>query len=162
MSGKDFFLNRYENLGWHFQEPNVRQAIRINKTTAKGKRLLERLEGLGIQLEKIPFLEQGYWVKSSKISVGATTEYLLGFYSIQEVAAQIPATLFTDLKGKKVLDAAAAPGGKTVQLADLMENSGVIIALDVSKQRLTALANHLERCHITKTGAEALSIHDHT
>jgi NOL1/NOP2/sun family putative RNA methylase len=151
MSGKDFFLNRYEKLGWQFQEPNLRQAVRINKMNTKGKNIIERLETSGIQLEKTLFLDLGYWVKSSQVSVGATAEYLLGLYSIQEAAAQIPATLFTSLKGKKVLDAAAAPGGKTVQLADLMENSGVIIALDVDKQRLTALANHLERCHVSNT-----------
>ena len=50
-----------------------------------------------------------------------------------------------------MLDAAAAPGGKTVQLADLMENTGVIVALDVDKRRLTALSNHLERCHVSNT-----------
>jgi len=83
--------------------------------------------------------------------VGATAEYLLGMYSIQEAAAQIPATLFTALKGKTVLDACAAPGGKTVQLADLMANSGTITALDINKKRLAAMANHLERCHISNT-----------
>jgi NOL1/NOP2/sun family putative RNA methylase len=149
MSGKEFFTSRYQKLGWQFQEPHLRQAIRINKMTPKGKHLLERLEGLGVQLEKIPFLEQGYWVKTSKVSVGATAEYLLGFYSIQEAAAQIPSTLFSGLRGKRVLDAAAAPGGKTVQLADLMENSGVLVALDVDKRRLNALSNHLERCHVS-------------
>jgi NOL1/NOP2/sun family putative RNA methylase len=87
--------------------------------------------------------------KDGKVSVGATAEYLLGLYSIQEAAAQLPATLFTNLKGKTVLDCCAAPGGKTVQLADLMENTGAVVALDVDKRRLTALSNHLERCHIS-------------
>jgi len=72
-------------------------------------------------------------------------------YSIQEAAAQIPATLFTELGNKIVLDACAAPGGKTVQLADLMNNTGTIMALDIKKQRLTALSNHLERCHVNNT-----------
>jgi len=67
----------------------------------------------------VPFLQAGYWVVKSKASAGATAEYLLGMYSIQEAAAQIPATLFTALHGKMVLDASAAPGGKTVQLARL-------------------------------------------
>ncbi len=151
MSGKNFFLNRYENLGWQVQETKLRQAIRINKMNAKGKNIVQRLANSGVQLEKIPFLESGYWVKQSQVSPGATAEYLLGLYSVQEAAAQIPATLFRGLKGKKVLDAAAAPGGKTVQLADLMENSGVIVSLDVDKRRLTALSNHLERCHISNT-----------
>jgi NOL1/NOP2/sun family putative RNA methylase len=148
MSGKEFFVNRYEQLGWKFKDVELRQAIRINVTNAKGKNLPERLESLGVQLEKVPFLETGYWVRASKVSVGATAEYLLGLYSIQEAAAQIPATLFTSLKGRTVLDACAAPGGKTVQLADLMGNTGAIVALDVKKRRLAALSNHLERCHI--------------
>jgi NOL1/NOP2/sun family putative RNA methylase len=50
-----------------------------------------------------------------------------------------------------VLDACAAPGGKTVQLADLMGNSGVIVALDVSRRRLEALVNNLERCRVRNT-----------
>lgn len=151
MSGQDFFIDRYQQLGWTYRETKLRQTIRINETNAKGKNLVDRLEKLGVCLEKIPFLKSGYWVQSSKVSVGATAEYLLGFYSIQEAAAQIPVSLFTKLKGKFVLDSTAAPGGKTVQLADSMENTGVIVALDVEKRRLAALSNHLERCHVSNT-----------
>jgi NOL1/NOP2/sun family putative RNA methylase len=148
MFGKEFFVNRYRVLGWEFRDVTPRQAIRVNSMNVKGFDLLERLNSLGVRLEEIPFLRGGYWVVHSKFSVGATVEYLLGCYSIQEAAAQIPATLFADLKGKTVLDACAAPGGKTVQLADLMGNTGVIVALDINRQRLKALQNHLERCHV--------------
>ena len=151
MSGKEFFVKRYGQLGWEFENVKPKQAIRINVSNAKGKNIIERLRTAGVQLERIPFLETGYWVAKSKVSVGATAEYLLGLYSIQEAAAQIPAMLFTKLKNKTVLDACAAPGGKTVQLADLMMNTGVIVALDVKKQRLQPLANHLERCHVCNT-----------
>ncbi len=151
MSSKEFFLDRYEQLGWKFHEVKLRQAIRINNMNAKGKKLIVRLKDLGLYLEKIPFLDSGYWVLESKVSAGATAEYLLGLYSIQEAAAQIPVSIFTHLKGKKVLDVAAAPGGKTVQLADLMENTGGIVALDVDKSRLIALSNHLERCFVSNS-----------
>lgn len=149
MSGRDFFINRYIQLGWEFRETKACQAIRINQTNAKGKNIPQRLLSVGIKLEKIPFLDGGYWVSGSKVSVGATAEYLLGLYSVQEAAAQIPPTLFSNLKGKTVLDACAAPGGKTVELSDLMEHTGVVVALDISKQRLAALANQLERCHVS-------------
>jgi len=151
MSGKEFFVNRYEQLGWKFQDSSPRQAIRINISNAEGKNLEQRLASRGIELEKITFLKHGYWVLRSKVSVGATEEYLLGLYSIQEAAAQIPVTLFTDPKGKLVLDACAAPGGKTIQLADLTDNTGAIVAMDVEKRRLAAFSNQLERCHISNT-----------
>jgi NOL1/NOP2/sun family putative RNA methylase len=150
MSGKEFFLHRYRKLGWTYDEVRLEQAIRINTMNTQQESVIERLRQRGVKLEKISYLPQGYWTRS-KFSVGATVEYLLGLYSIQEAAAQIPATLFSELASRKVLDACAAPGGKTVQLADLMRNSGVIVAVDVRKQRLRALTNQLERCRVKNT-----------
>jgi len=149
MSKKDFFISRYNQLGWNFVNIRPNKAVRINNNYTEPEKLLTRLKNSGIILEKIPFLKNGYWVTKSKVSVGATAEYLLGFYSIQGAASQIPASLFTKIKGKKVLDACSAPGGKTVQLSNLMGNTGLIVALDVNKRRLRALSNHLERCHIS-------------
>ena len=117
MSGKQFFTDRYAELGWKYREVKLRQSIRINQINVKTKNLPERLGTLGVEVEKIPFLPSGYWVNQTKVSAGATAEYLLGMYSIQEAAAQIPATLFTALNGKTVLDACAAPGGKTVRFS---------------------------------------------
>jgi len=151
MSGKQFFIDRYAKLGWKYRKPRLKQAIRINSTNTKTVPILDRLYHRGLKLEKIAFLESGYWIRKPKFSIGATSEYLLGLYSIQEAAAQIPVSLFTSLKNQKVLDSCAAPGGKTTQLADLMDNTGVIVALDVDRRRLTALTNHLERCHVRNT-----------
>jgi NOL1/NOP2/sun family putative RNA methylase len=149
MSNMGFFISRYQELGWKYEGVRPRQAIRINTMNAKKtSAILQRLQSIGIELEKVSFLDHGFWVCESKFSVGATSEYLLGLYSIQEAAAQIPVTLFTRLKDRTVLDACAAPGGKTVQMADSMDNTGVIVALDTRKHRLTALANQLERCHV--------------
>lgn len=148
MSGREFFVGRYRKLGWAYRETELKPSIRINTMNATDTDVIERLESQGTELEKMPFLQSGYRIRNSKFSVGATTEYLLGFYSIQEAAAQIPATLFNELRGRTVLDACAAPGGKTVQLADLMQNTGAIIALDIKRQRLTTLSNQLERCRV--------------
>jgi len=144
MSGKGFFVDRYCELGWEYRPTEQRLAIRINTMSSERDQVIGRLQSRGIHLKRVPFLEDGYWVLKSDFSVGATTEYLSGLYSIQEAAAQIPARLFSELEHKLVLDACAAPGGKTVQLANLMKNSGAIIALDIDKRRLLALSNQLE------------------
>jgi len=151
MSGKQFFVARYRELGWEYKPVELKQAIRINTLNALERDVLARLEDRGVGLQKIPFLQHGYWVNKSRFSVGATSEYLLGLYSIQEAAAQIPATLFKDLGARSVLDACAAPGGKTIQISNLMHNEGVIVALDIDKRRLAALANQLERCNVSNT-----------
>ncbi len=151
MIGKKYFIQRYQQLGWNYKPTKPRQAIRINSSNTNEKTLTKRLKSKGVKLEKIPFLPHGYWITKTPFSIGATVEYLLGYYSIQEAASQIPVTLFTDLKHKLVLDACAAPGGKTTQLADQMQNKGVIIAIDFKKERLTALTNQIERCQTRNT-----------
>jgi NOL1/NOP2/sun family putative RNA methylase len=149
MSGKQFFVNRYKKLGWNYKQVKLRQAIRINTMNEDRDNVVSRLESLEIVLKKIPFLENGYWIDRSKFSVGATAEYLLGMYSIQEAAAQIPAILFTEPENKNVLDACASPGGKTVQLANLMSNTGIIVALELKQRKMFALTNQLERSRVT-------------
>ena len=156
MSGKQFFIDRYKKLGWEYREPKLKQAIRFNTASIMPPAAVQRLRELGLQAEKIPFLDNGYWVEKAKFSAGATSEYLLGLYSIQEAAAQIPVSLFTELETRSVLDACAAPGGKTTQLADLMHNTGMIVALDIDRKRLAALSNHLERCRVKNTVAYEL------
>ena len=147
-----FFTDRYEELGWKYERVKPRKAIRLNlMNIRKPMDLVGRLQSLGIELTEIPFLENGFWIGKSRFSLGAITEYLSGLYSIQEAAAQIPVTLFTRLKNKAVLDACAAPGGKTIQLADSMRNTGTITALDIKTKRLNALSNQLERCRIKNT-----------
>lgn len=151
MSGKEFFVNRYGELGWTYKDIELKQSIRINTMNLDTEDAVKRLESLGIRMEKITFLEDGYWISKSAFSVGATAEYLLGLYSLQDAAAQIPASLFTELENKTVLDACASPGGKTVQLSNLMKNSGIIIALEIKKRRLFRLSNQLERNRVKNT-----------
>ena len=118
---------------------------------AKGKNIIPRLASLGVHLQKIPFLDQAIGCLTPKF---LQAQPLNTFWACIRSKKQLPKSQFHSSrhpKGKKALDVAAAPGGKTVQFADSMENSGAIVALDVDKRRLNALSNHLERCHVSNT-----------
>lgn len=69
-----------------------------------------------------------------------------GDWWVQDVAASLPARLFGDLKGKRVIDLCAAPGGKTAQLILAGAN---VTALDRSKSRLNRLNENLERLKLS-------------
>jgi 16S rRNA (cytosine967-C5)-methyltransferase len=68
-----------------------------------------------------------------------------GAFWIQDEASQLSASLFADAVGPLVLDACAAPGGKTLSLAARTREGGLVVAADRSVRRLSRLTRNLER-----------------
>ncbi|TRO48325.1 hypothetical protein E2P65_03105, partial [Candidatus Bathyarchaeota archaeon] len=146
---KSVFLDRYRRLGHELTgEEETSRSLRVNTLKAEPGWLLERLEGLGASLRKIGYLRDGYTIEESPFSLGASFEYLLGYYTLQEAASQFPVESLEPRQGEAVLDMCAAPGVKTTQLAAHMENRGAVVAVDVDRGRLYALENNLERCGV--------------
>ena len=148
----NFFLNRYKEFGQTIdpEECQLKTSIRVNNLKIDDKTLVKRLKQRKITLAKIPWLDHGYY-SESEFSAGSTQEYLQGYDYVQEAAAQVPAMILNPDKDDVVLDMCAAPGGKTCQLAQYMDNKGTLIALDNNKPRLASLKNNLERLGIANT-----------
>lgn len=139
------FLARYEDLGVSLDITcRPRSALRVNTLKIDEDILLRQLRKKGVTLEKIPFVKHGYWY-TADFSLGATPDYLQGHYYLQEAASQVPPLILTPSPGDVVLDMAAAPGSKTTALAQLMQDTGVIVALDTEPVRLASLRNNVER-----------------
>ena len=149
--GKEFFRKRYEQIGGEIADIQAKPTLRVNTLKITAKELIERLEKLGVKLERISFTKNGYAVVQSKFSLGAITEYLLGYYYLQESAAQLPVEVLDPKPTDVVLDACAAPGGKTTQLAAQMRNQGTIVAYELKPHRIPSLLMNLERCGIKNT-----------
>ena len=142
------FVKRYESLGCPCNNQIVlRPSLRVNTLKISEDVLLKRLRALNAKLEKIPFTKYGYYFDAD-FSLGATPEYLMGYYYLQEAASQLPVQLLNPMPNEKILDMAASPGSKTTQMSQWMNNTGSIIALDIDSQRLSALRNNLERCGV--------------
>ncbi|HEY0523770.1 MAG TPA: transcription antitermination factor NusB [Stellaceae bacterium] len=89
-----------------------------------------------------------------RVAGGAITSlpgYSEGAWWVQDAAAAIPARLFGDLTGKRIVDLCAAPGGKTAQIAAA---GATVTAIDRSQRRLERLVTNLQRLHLP---AEALA-----
>lgn len=143
----NLFLNRYKK--WTNQEINpeeiqAKHAIRVNTLKISNDALYKRMSKKKVKLEKIPYLENGYYY-ASEFSIGSTPEYLLGYYYPQDPASQVPVQILDPKPGDIVLDMAAAPGGKTTQMSAKMQNKGIIIALDIKRDRIQSLNNNIER-----------------
>lgn len=74
--------------------------------------------------------------------------FCAGLAHAQEEVSQVPVTLLDVQPGHRVLDLCAAPGGKTVQIAQALDNRGTIVANDLSFDRIRALQGNLDRLGI--------------
>jgi NOL1/NOP2/sun family putative RNA methylase len=149
---REDFIELYRSLGATMTgDESTPQALRVNSLVTDESALVEALTSQGVTLEKTPFLDFGYLVASSPFSLGASIEYLLGHYFLQETASQLPAQILSPSGEDRVLDMTAAPGGKTTQMAAYMGNKGSITAVDVNRRRLYSLENNLERMGVRNT-----------
>ncbi|MFA6889281.1 MAG: RsmB/NOP family class I SAM-dependent RNA methyltransferase, partial [Candidatus Woesearchaeota archaeon] len=91
-----------------------------------------------------------FWIESNaeekRRDVGNLIEHSLGFIYIQEAASMIPPVVLDPQPGEIILDMCAAPGSKTTQIAQYMNNEGILIANDFQYQRLQALGLNMQRC----------------
>ncbi len=123
------------------------KSIRCNTLRVDCNYLEERMKSKGFVLEKVSWLSHGYKLLKapSKPSLGSTMEYLLGFYHIQGLASMVPAYVLDPNENDIVLDMAAAPGGKTTQLSQLMNNKGLIVAVEKRRDRIKSLISNINR-----------------
>ncbi len=151
----DYLRGKYEALYSKeyiegFSAP-IKPAIRVNEIKISEDELVARLAGKGVSLEKISWTRKGYFVNSSPFSIGATTEYLLGYYFIQDPTSMYACEVLDPRPGETVLDMTAAPGGKTTYLAQLMGNQGAIVAIELNRERMKSLRSNITRMGVSNT-----------
>ncbi|MHA1531410.1 MAG: NOL1/NOP2/sun family putative RNA methylase [Candidatus Heimdallarchaeota archaeon] len=129
-------------------ERKPKTAIRINELKINPHELIERMEKKGFVLSQSNWYENGFFVEKAPFPLGATTEYLAGYYFIQSAASWIPSLILNPEPGELVIDLTAAPGGKSSHLAQLMKNEGTLFCIDLSRERIKSLRSNLARCGV--------------
>ena len=98
-------------------------------------------------LKKIAWTTDGFYYDDNDL-VSKHPYYHAGLYYLQEASAMLPAETLPIEENDIVLDACAAPGGKSLKLANRLNNTGVLISNDISSSRAQVLLNTLESCGI--------------
>ena len=156
---KDKFIERYKALTDFeiFKEYSLsflRRSIRVNTLKCSVKDVLKRLE-LHWKLDPIPWCKEGFWIDHKgegdeyRRDVGNLLEHQLGYIYIQEAASMIPPIVLDPKPGELVLDMCAAPGSKTTQLAQYMQNQGLLICNDFKGDRIRSLGINSQRCGVS-------------
>jgi 16S rRNA C967 or C1407 C5-methylase (RsmB/RsmF family) len=124
--------------------------IRVNTLKTSREELESRLRSKGFELRNT-IMPEVLAVTRAPIPTGATAEYLIGHYYIQDLASCVAVDALDVAQGQAVLDMAAAPGGKTTFMAQKMNNTGVIIALEPNGRRVRSLSFNIMRCGVYNT-----------
>jgi NOL1/NOP2/sun family putative RNA methylase len=98
-------------------------------------------------LSPVPWCQDGYYYAET-VRPGKHPFHAAGLYYIQEPSAMIAAELLDPQPGELVLDLAAAPGGKTTQLASKMAGKGLLVANEIHPARAKILSENVERLGI--------------
>ncbi|MBS3133180.1 RsmB/NOP family class I SAM-dependent RNA methyltransferase [Candidatus Woesearchaeota archaeon] len=152
---KEEFEKRYRQLlGNRYDEflkyslSYITKSIRVNTLKATVAEVKKRLQQQNFTLEQIPWCDKGFWVKGERTDLGNLIEHALGYIYVQEAASMLPASVLQPEPGDVVLDMCASPGSKTTQMASMMENTGLVVANDISGARMKPLGLNLQRCGI--------------
>ena len=126
--------------------------IRTNTIRTHRRELAQSLINRGVTLEPVgKWSKVGLQIFESQVPLGATPEYLAGQYIIMAASSFLPVMALAPQEHERILDMAAAPGGKTTYIAALMKNTGSIFANDSNKSRTKALIGNIHRLGVKNT-----------
>jgi len=118
--------------------------LRLSRLKTVREKLAESLVGAGLKVDP-GRVSQDALLLQTAASLRALQAYRDGWFYVQDEAAQLISYAVNPQPGEAILDACAAPGGKTSHMAERMRNRGEILALDVSEERLMSLRENAER-----------------
>jgi 16S rRNA (cytosine967-C5)-methyltransferase len=124
--------------------------VRVNRRRTNGAQYRARLAASGMGIANSMYDDEALLLADA-VDVADLPGFSDGDVSVQDAAAQLGARLVAPEPGERILDACAAPGGKTGHLLELQPELAELVAVDVSSERLTRIADNLHRLGLSAT-----------
>ena len=118
--------------------------LRVNRRRTDVAHCLARLTAAGLEAQRSAIAPEAVQL-TRPLDVRQLPEFAAGLVSVQDAAAQLAAHLLGTRPGDRVLDACAAPGGKTCHILELQPELEELVAVDVSSARLERIQQNLDR-----------------
>lgn len=128
------------------KKPNL--SIRVNTTLITEDELIELLEEKGLVIKKSD-LAKDCLIIDNPINITDFEEFKKGYFTIQDQASIKVSEILDPKKSTNILDLCAAPGSKSTHLAQISKNESLVVANDISKEKLDKIKDNFDRMHFT-------------
>jgi 16S rRNA (cytosine967-C5)-methyltransferase len=128
---------------WFNRSPTI--DLRINPLKSSIDQIETAFQSQNISVSRIPNLPQALRLNGSTGAIQNLPGYSEGWWTIQDSSAQLVTYLLDPQPGETIIDACAAPGGKTTHIAELIQDTGTIYACDKTANRLKRLKENADR-----------------
>ena len=132
--------------------------LRTNTLKTSRTELGRLLTDAGHKIEFTSFSPDGILLAGAGIHVEDLAGFSSGLFQIQDEAAQLVSRIVDPKKDEYILDACAGLGGKSMHLAQLMENTGQITAVDTEENKLARLSSEAQRLDITCVETQVMDL----
>lgn len=118
--------------------------LRVNTLRTDPGVVIRELKEMGIEAKAGKYSPSAVRLKGT-VPFSVFAEALAGKITVQDEAAQLVSLLLAPRPGERVLDACAAPGGKSTHMAELMGGEGAVVAVDIDANRMPLLTENAAR-----------------
>ncbi|MEH7502380.1 16S rRNA (cytosine(967)-C(5))-methyltransferase RsmB [Neobacillus drentensis] len=119
------------------------QTARVNFTKISRDECVAILEEDGYQIEKSPIIPEA--IRSLKGNLASTIAFKYGMFTIQDESSMLAAYALGAEQNEFILDACAAPGGKSTHIAEKMANTGEVISVDLHQHKVRLINDNAKR-----------------
>ncbi len=123
-------------------------SVRVNTLQVSVDDLIEKFKDEGVLTERGRYVKEALIIKSP-VSIAKLDTFTKGLFQVQDESSMLPAAVLAPEAGENVLDTCSAPGGKAINMAQMMHNSGKVIAGDIHKHKLRLIDEAASRLGIS-------------
>ncbi len=128
---------------WLNQSPSI--DLRVNPLRATLDQVEAAFHAAGVEVQRLPHLPQALRLVNPAGDITRLPGFQEGWWMVQDGSAQLVGHVLNPQPGETVIDACAAPGGKTTHLAELMGDRGTVWACDKTPSRLKKVQQNCDR-----------------
>lgn len=144
-NARNMFASLYENVG--------ATTIRVNSSKISTEECVKLLEKEGGHVEKAAYVDNALEI-SGYDSLGFLESFEKGYFQVQDVSSMLVGLAANPKPGDKVIDICAAPGGKSIHVADLLKGTGHVEARDLTDYKVGLIEENIARCGFSNIDAK--------